>query len=364
LSATHAHRTASLADHHDGTHYNYADLSQDYLNIGVSGLNRIISDLFLSTHEDIALYRIVFVSSLLVCYITLGQGPQASHGEYLFFSDYGPGQWEPLLKGVKAVMDISQKDFIALVGGLVTDYAIEGHLEQQLQCPSESAPKYDFPPAARSWKQNMDAMAQLMQPSTHITQNTTIMTTFDTDQKAENDALRTAYDHLYKCYAIIFPAPPTINEDISTISRDDVSDSDRGLYSNVLGWPFCLPAEMTVLLSTGAKQSSQPSYPDKQTTQPPNRNTVIAFLLVAYFCPLLQTLCHEWFITGWPEHVLGACEHILGALLNTEYSSPHQHHHRRPTSNILAEQHGSIDIDAHSVSDLLTWPRAVVRFPD
>lgn len=360
LSAAHAHRLGSCENADSSNEHDYAALSHFYLNRGVLGLSKLVPQLYYTTStEDSDLRRTIFISSLLICYCTLGQGPAARNGEYLFFSDKGPGQWEPLLKGVKAVMQSTESGFMDLMGSLGVE-SMSG-VQEQLLSESE-LPKSPKPPPLQSelWKHRLEDLNKLIQEYTSSEMAASELDERQRNWPVEICALHEAYDNLYRHYDAVFPSL-RLAKDVHVGDTKDGSGNENGEYANVLGWPFRLPRAVTLLLSSGA-DSDQISHMHMSTSLRPQGATqrqnlmVLAFLLVAYFCPLLQTLDQEWFVQGWATHVLGGCREALERLA---CASGWQSYDSNTNTELAVENKGSKH-KALVALNMLEWPELML----
>ncbi|KAF2143363.1 uncharacterized protein K452DRAFT_169676 [Aplosporella prunicola CBS 121167] len=224
----------------------YFALAENYWTIGL----KQASDLLPHLNADNC--QAVYVSALLVCFYTFAKGPRL--GDYLIFSENGPSEWFPLLRGVRSISEV--------MGGNV----FNGPL-----APMRAGPPRSEPIQTTAVEKNM--------PRVEWEEPIQSLHDFIT---ASNDPNTTTYlssiGRLAQCFEATYG------------KYGDDKYEGEGKNQVVMIWFYTMEEDYILCL-----QQKQP----------------IALILLAYFCPLLKTLDSAWFMQGWPEHILAGTHRML-----------------------------------------------------
>lgn len=186
----------------------------------------------------------LFLSAVIVCFCHFGKGPRP--GEYIAFSDNGMAPWLVLLKGVRS---ISESSTSTLHFGILA-YAAQD--SGQSVYPIE---KHDPPPG---YKEQLYQLNSLIEDDT-LTQRPVIQTCL-TAFKSLSHAFRAIYEGVI----------------------DEEDESSR--YSQIIfAWLYRIEDDFVAGL-----QNKGP----------------IPLIIFAHYAVLLAELRYQWFMKGWPQHVL------------------------------------------------------------
>ncbi|KAI7159154.1 hypothetical protein KC349_g4425 [Hortaea werneckii] len=229
----------------------YARLGDLHSTYAISGAHELLRDLTGSKCQA------MFVCGTVICLYLLGRGP--SPGDYLLFSEHGPPEWRPLVKGVRVVMSTVKREVL-----------YSGCLEPLKTAPPINSAKQSTASRERrlriDWE---DAMAEVKQ------------LIIDRSSGEEADANLTAWSSLELCY--------------------EAGEGRRGNES------FQCPEENAIVFVWIFRMNDD--YASLLDQKHP-----LALVILAYFCPLLQTLQHtNWMLEGWAKHVLAGLSKSLDA---------------------------------------------------
>ncbi|EKG19805.1 hypothetical protein MPH_02874 [Macrophomina phaseolina MS6] len=232
LSAMH------LAYQHPDRREHYATLAAHHSTIGLQKT----SDLLLNLSEENC--HAIYVSAVLVCLYVFAKGP--SPGDFLVFSEHGPSEWMPLLKGVVSIVEMFGRSVL-----------FTGPLAPMQNGPSkasrpvtviEKKPRID-------WEQRFEDLRSLISLSAH----------------PDSATYMTALEGLAQCYEGIFGKGP------------DASYSGNTANQVHLGWLYRMQDAFVECL---------------------HQHHPLALLVLAHFSPLLKSMEPLWFMEGWAEHLI------------------------------------------------------------
>ncbi|KAL1635930.1 hypothetical protein SLS58_010035 [Diplodia intermedia] len=187
----------------------------------------------------------LYVSAVLVCFYVFAKGP--APGDFLVFSEHGgPSEWQPLLKGVRCIVEVFGHDVL-----------YTGPLAAMASGPRNA----DAPVAVRQrkprviWEQPFADLRRLVALAGGDDAATCLV----------------ALDGLAACYEGVFGKGPAAVYNGSTANQVHLA----WLYRMEEGFLACL-----------------------------RRKSPAALVVLAYFSPLLKAMEPLWFIEGWAEHLI------------------------------------------------------------
>ena len=188
-----------------------------------------------------------FASGVMIAFYVLARGPQL--GDYLLFSDYGVPEWRPLVRGVRAVQETVRPR--ELYTGYLAPMATTAPFgDQQASAARDRRRRIDWEDALAELKQMLHSTLEGERLEVHMS----------------------AFENL------------EISYEAREGRREDESYQGGEHNQIVLIWIYRMQEEYAALLDV-----KEP----------------IALLLLAYFCPLLQTEQRTiWMLEGWASHIL------------------------------------------------------------
>lgn len=223
----------------------YRSLAAHYSTLGLNGVTSMLSRL----DEDNC--HAVYTAAVFACINAFARGPQP--GEYLLFSEHGPPQWLPLMRGVRTIVEMIGIEKIA--GGPQGDRPVN---------PSPKASE----PAATAWRlvqlvwiDHFDHLQGFVQAS-----------------GGPNFAVNLkALFQLRMCYEAIHGGV-------------DATYQGNADHQNLFIWTYQLEEGYTDLLQ--------------------ERNPV-ALIILAHFALLLRNFECIWFLRGWADHLINGVQKFL-----------------------------------------------------
>ncbi|KAJ5814714.1 C6 finger domain protein [Penicillium riverlandense] len=239
ISALHlGHENPALRDQ-------YVQQAGDHFTFGVRSVTSILNQL----NEDNC--QKVYISAVLICFIYFARRPHA--GEYLIFSDDGPGEWQALMHGVKLIVQSYREKVFS--GVLKPESGLE---DGTIDSVSQSE--------MNEYTVHVDAVQSLVEK-----------------EIAESD--RGIYD-------------AGIQDLLSVMRAVYMKRSSQiratGFMQVLIGWLYRLPEEMVSLL-----EQKEP----------------VALIILAHWGMLLKYMRSVWFMEGWDGHIVSGVRSALPANL-------------------------------------------------
>lgn len=232
LSAMH------LAYLHPDRRDHYAALGAHHSTIGLQKT----SDILMNLTQDNC--RAVYVSAVLVCLYVFAKGP--SPGDFLVFSQQGPSEWFPLLKGVRSIVEIFGAE--VLYTGPLAPMSNGPRKASQAATAKENKPRID-------WEQRFEELRQFVSLSG------------DPDSAISMGAL----EGLAACYEGVFGKGPDASYNGDTANQVH------------LGWLYRMEQPFVQCL---------------------HQHHPLALIVLAHFSPLLKSMEPLWFMEGWAKHLI------------------------------------------------------------
>ena len=249
VSAVHLGRVLPQEQHMQQAERHFSTgLEQMRMELGVPG----------SAHKSAALW----ISSMLVCYYTLGQGPKP--GNYLCFGDEGATRWMSLLRGCRAIRE-QMGDNISTgpLAGLFGRGVEAGEVDLSTDPPDSLS--RTLPPMRRT--NSSTRIGDYADPLSLLRQFI---------EQANQPCNIEAFEVLIPCYEALF-------------ADGEVRHGDHN--ATVFVWLWRVSDEYTQLL-----------FQEKPH----------ALVIYSYFIVLLNTLeIDHWFMEGWSRHVMQGIEAAL-----------------------------------------------------
>ena len=248
VSAVHLARAQPQEQHMHQTERHFSTgLEQMRMELGAPG----------SAHKSATLW----ISSMLVCYYTLGQGPKP--GNYLCFGDEGATRWMSLLRGCRALRE--------QIGENISTGPLAGLFGRGPEAEE-----------ADSMTNSPDSLSRTLPPLRQASRTpigdyaTPLRLLRQFIKQAEQSCNIDAFDLLNPCYEAMF-------------ADGNVRPGDHN--ATVFIWLWRVSDEYTQLL---AQENPR------------------ALIVYSYFIVLLSTLeSDHWFMEGWSKHVMGGIEAAL-----------------------------------------------------
>ncbi|KAF2139464.1 uncharacterized protein K452DRAFT_360668 [Aplosporella prunicola CBS 121167] len=227
----------------------YYSLAENHSEIGLKGVTQLLA------HFDVKDCHAIYTGAVFACMNAFARGPMP--GEYLLFSEQGPPQWLPLLRGLRSIIDSVGIGTIAagpLYTGVVEPPAPPIAAEpaaEMFQCP-----RLDWINHFERLREFIAAPLDGSDPATDLD----------------------AFDKLRLCY-------------MATYGGLDGSYHGNGDHQNAFVWPYQLDEDFTTRL-----QERKPT----------------SLIIAAHFAVLLKNLEFIWFLEGWAEHVIAGVGKFVG----------------------------------------------------
>lgn len=221
----------------------YSTLAEDHVSIALQQVTALLSDL--NTYNCQALY----ISSVLICHYVFARGPEP--GEYLVFSEHGPPQWLPLLRGVRSILEsMGYEKVYSGVLEPMRSHGIPQHAD------TSAAKRLNL--LAAKWERPLLELKNFIASSA---------------PSKEAYSYPGALDNLTRQFKA------TLGSD------EDGSYNGQVISQNVFRWLYVLQDEFIELL-----QQKRPH----------------ALIVVAYFTVLVHVMESNecWFLQGWTNHIL------------------------------------------------------------
>ncbi|KAJ5606439.1 hypothetical protein N7510_009220 [Penicillium lagena] len=239
ISALHlGHENPSVRDQ-------YIQQADDHFTFGVRSVTSILTQLNQDNCQK------VYISAVLICFNYFARGPRA--GEYLIFSDDGPGEWLTLMHGVKFIVQSYREKVFS------------GILKPEPGLEDDTMDSF-FQSEMNEYTMRIETVQSLAEK-----------------EIAESD--REIYDAALK--------------DLLSVAREVyVKRSSQiraaGLMQVLIGWLYRLPGEMVSLL-----EQKEP----------------VGLIILAHWGMLLKYMKSVWFMEGWDEHIVFGVRSALPAKL-------------------------------------------------
>ncbi|OMP84448.1 Sterol regulatory element-binding protein ECM22 [Diplodia seriata] len=216
----------------------YAALGAHHSTIGLQQTSDLLASL---ARENC---HAIYVSAVLVCFYVFAKGP--APGDFLVFSEHGPSEWQPLLKGVRCIVEVFGGE-VLYTGPLAAMSSGPRNADAPIAV-RQSKPRID-------WEGAFDDLRRLVALS------------------GEDDAATclVALDGLAACYEGVFGKGPGAEYNGSTANQVH------------LAWLYRMEEDFLKCLQ---------------------RKRPLALVVLAYFSPLLKSMEPLWFMEGWAEHLI------------------------------------------------------------
>jgi hypothetical protein len=192
----------------------------------------------------------LYITSVLVCFTALAQGPKPGH--LLLVADFGQVPWVALVRGVRLV--VSNVGWHSIFSGPLSEYFPSEKADEPDERRKPTAE--DAPIDAEDWRQSLRKVSDVV------------------DLCSEEET-RTRYrknlEVLTGCYEATFGK--------ACHARSDT----KGKMQVVMAWIYQL---------------------DEFLIEGLHRREPLALIILGHFCVLLHTLTEFWFMEGWAQHVL------------------------------------------------------------
>lgn len=237
----------------------YVKQADEHYTLGIQHTTTAISDL------DVESCQRVYLATVLICLVDFGRGPRP--GEYLVFSDSGPGEWYKLLYGVKTTRESYRDNVLA---GVVS--------------PGDDSMSKDIIPELRDeLLAHWDYLRRLqMWLSTQIPdENIQMLSQF---------AIQTLRHTFHEVY-------------------QHLSNARRGvsLMHIILGWLYRLPESFVTYIE---------------------QKSPFALVIYANWAMLLKYMRSVWFMEGWDVHITSHVSKVVTAEFQAWVEWPLQHVHK------------------------------------
>lgn len=209
--------------------------AEEHFNKGVRASAAVVS------HLDTENCQSIYISAVLICFVYFGKGPQP--GEYIAFSERGPGEWLTLMGGVRSIL-FSKGDKI-----------FTGVLKPKVETVSQPL--------------NPTLQNELLEHQAHIQDLRCFI-----EQKVTDDACRDIYVSEIEALLQTF-------EEVYKHRASQMGGI--GLMHLTIGWIYRLSGQFITFL-----QEKNP----------------FALAILAYWAILLKYMRPVWFMEGWDKHVI------------------------------------------------------------
>lgn len=223
----------------------YHSLAAHYSTLGLNGVTAMLSRL------DAENCHAVYTAAVFACINAFARGPRP--GEYLLFSEHGPPQWLPLLRGVRTIVEMIGIEKVAR--GPQGDRPVD---------PSPMATE----PAASAWK-----LARVEWIDHFDSLRAFVQTSSGPDAAMNTKALY----QLRMCFEAIHGGV-------------DGGYQGNADHQNLFRWTYQLEEEFAALL-----QERRP----------------VSLIILAHFALLLKNFEIIWFLQGWADHIMNGIQKFL-----------------------------------------------------